>query len=313
MSKVEDVLDAESCGGLLDQVKVSQGMLWNSVKKTPVFVVSNPTLKKIYVFDEKKTTVKTVFDTDAKQVFVREEDAPDHRFVLGSEGVEPVVLSAKSSDEQGEWFGSFTKAGASIQEPVGEFDPNQVKSFYELSAVDLNGKLVPFEEYKGRVCVAFNAGSQCGLTDVNYKQFVELDKKYRDQGLQLLAFPSNSFGQETGSASEIQSFVDRYGVTFPVFQKAPVNGPHTQPVFKYLKQNASGGVFGNFIKWNFQKFLIDQDGKPIKRFSPKTTPSEIEAEIVELLKANQAKDAAPAAEAAPAAAPTAEAAPVASN
>lgn len=99
----------------------------------------------------------------------------------------------------------------------------------------------------------------------------------------MLAFPCNQFGaQEPGTAAEIREFVSKYGITFPIFGKVDVNGPNTHPLFKYLKEE-QGELLGRDIKWNFAKFLVDVDGKAVKRYPPTSSPSSIEGDIIELL------------------------------
>ena len=108
---------------------------------------------------------------------------------------------------------------------------------------------------------------------MNYTQLVELHKKYSGEGkFNILGFPCNQFGgQEPGSESEIKSFAGKYGVEFPMFSKIKVNGDDAHPLWKFLKQK-QGGTLGNFIKWNFTKFLVNKEGIPVARFSPKTDP-----------------------------------------
>lgn len=138
-------------------------------------------------------------------------------------------------------------------------------------------------EYKGKTIVVVNTASKCGFTP-QYKGLEELYQKYKDQGLVILGFPCNQFGkQEPGKAQEIQEFCEiNYGVTFPIFDKVDVNGSNTHPIFKYLKSNL-GGFLGSSIKWNFTKFVIDKNGKPIKRFGPTTKPEDMESFVVSLL------------------------------
>lgn len=113
-----------------------------------------------------------------------------------------------------------------------------------------------------------------------------LDRKYRHDGLQILAFPCNQFGrQEPGTADEIQAFAASYGVTFPLFNKHQVNGPHAREVFRYCTSHASGS-FGAFIKWNFTKFLINRQGRVVSRYGPHESPLSFEHQIQELLAAN---------------------------
>lgn len=121
------------------------------------------------------------------------------------------------------------------------------------------------------------------MTKLNYTQLVELDKKYRDQGLVILAFPCNQFGgQEPGTNEEIMDFVAKFGVEFQLFEKADVNGAKARPVFVYLK-DVLPGSFGSFIKWNFTKFLVDRKGKPVARYGPKDAPFSFEEHIQTLL------------------------------
>lgn len=115
---------------------------------------------------------------------------------------------------------------------------------------------------------------------------MELDEKYRDRGLQILGFPCNQFGkQESGTNEEIMKFVERFNVQFPLFEKANVNGSQTRPVFAYLKAQLSG-MFGDFIKWNFTKFVCNREGHPVARHGPKESPLSFEAELVKLLDQN---------------------------
>jgi len=152
--------------------------------------------------------------------------------------------------------------------------------FYQLTASSLNGQLVPMADYAGKVVLVINTASHCGFTP-QYAGLETLYKKYADQGLVVLGFPCNQFGkQEPGDADEIaQTCHINYGVSFPMFGKVNVNGSSTHPIFHYLKGELPG-VLGGRIKWNFTKFLIGRDGKPIKRFAPTTTPEKMEAAIL---------------------------------
>jgi glutathione peroxidase len=113
---------------------------------------------------------------------------------------------------------------------------------------------------------------------------VKLYAEYKPKGLEILAFPCNQFGkQEPGSATEIRAFADKYGATFPLFDKVEVNGTNAHPVFKYLKSQCPGMLGTVGIKWNFTKFLVDRNGKGVKRYGPPTKPSEITGDINALL------------------------------
>ena len=154
------------------------------------------------------------------------------------------------------------------------------KSFYDIKATSLQGKEISMEEYKGKVVLIVNTASKCGFTP-QYAGLEELFKKYKDQGLVILGFPSNQFmKQEPGTAEEIQEFCQiNYGVTFPMFDKIDVNGKNTHPVYLFLK-NALPGK----ITWNFNKFLLDKNGVPVKRYPSQTKPNELIPDIEELLK-----------------------------
>ena len=157
-------------------------------------------------------------------------------------------------------------------------------TFYQLSATRLRGQLISMADYAGKVILVVNTASHCGFTP-QYAGLEALYKKYADQGLVVLGFPCNQFGkQEPGGADEIaQTCLINYGVNFPMFEKVEVNGAATHPVFHYLKDELPG-VLGRRIKWNFTKFLIGRNGKPLKRFAPISTPEKMEAAILAALE-----------------------------
>ena len=160
----------------------------------------------------------------------------------------------------------------------------QPRDFYQLSANTPRGELVDMSAYKGKVVLVVNTATQCGLTP----QFEGLEKLYQDykeKGLVILGFPCNQFGSQEPLSNETMEDTCKvnHGVTFPLFEKIEVNGPHTHPVFKYLKGKL-GGFFGRRIKWNFTKFLVDANGRPVRRFSPVTKPAAIEPFIKSLLQ-----------------------------
>ncbi|MDF7760939.1 glutathione peroxidase [Kosakonia cowanii] len=157
-------------------------------------------------------------------------------------------------------------------------------TFHQLTATSLGGQPLSMADYEGKVVLVVNTASHCGFTP-QYAGLESLYQKYADQGLVVLGFPCNQFGkQEPGSADDIaQTCHVNYGVSFPMFEKTEVNGAAAHPLFRYLKK-ALPGVLGERIKWNFTKFLIGRDGKPIKRFAPFTTPQKMEAAIIAALK-----------------------------
>lgn len=157
-------------------------------------------------------------------------------------------------------------------------------SIYDFSAKRLNGEEQSLADYQGKVLLIVNTASKCGFTP-QYDELQQLYRKYRDRGLEILAFPCNQFGlQEPGTAEEIATFCDlKYNVRFPLFDKINVNGADAHPLYKYLKQAAPGVLNSEAIKWNFTKFLVDTNGNVIKRFAPKDKPLALAEDIEALL------------------------------
>lgn len=157
-------------------------------------------------------------------------------------------------------------------------------SIYEFTVCDIKGEKTTLASLQGRVALIVNTASQCGFTP-QYQGLETLYQQYKDRDFVVLGFPCNQFGkQEPGSAEEIQKFCAvNFGVSFPLYARLEVNGPNAHPLFKYLKSEARGIFATQRIKWNFTKFLLDANGKVIKRFAPKTRPEEIAAYIEALL------------------------------
>jgi len=150
----------------------------------------------------------------------------------------------------------------------------KAKSIYEFSADDIDGNKVSMEKYKGHVCVIVNVATKCGFTDKSYEQLQAIyDELGAAKGLRILGFPCNQFSsQEPGTNAEIKEFAkSKFGVTFDMFSKIDVNGDGAHPLFKYLKFK-QGGTFGDFIKWNFSKFIVDKQGQPVERYAPTVEP-----------------------------------------
>ncbi|PZO87823.1 MAG: glutathione peroxidase [Sphingomonas sanxanigenens] len=135
----------------------------------------------------------------------------------------------------------------------------------------------------GKVLLIVNVASKCGFTP-QYAGLEALYRKYKDRGLEVLAFPCNQFGaQEPGDAEEIATFCSlTYDVTFPIFAKIEVNGADADPLWAYLKA-MKPGLLGRRIKWNFTKFLVDRGGNVVRRYAPATKPAQIEADVERLL------------------------------
>ncbi|WVZ25360.1 hypothetical protein V8G54_003904 [Vigna mungo] len=155
----------------------------------------------------------------------------------------------------------------------------------ELYLQDIRGNEVSLNDYSGKVILIVNVASQCGLTQTNYKELNALYDKYKNQGFEILAFPCNQFaGQEPGNNEEIQEVVcTRFKAEFPIFDKVEVNGKNAAPLYKFLKEQ-KGGIFGDGIKWNFTKFLVNKEGKVVERYAPTTSPLKIEKDIEKLLQ-----------------------------
>ena len=156
--------------------------------------------------------------------------------------------------------------------------------FYSLEINTPQGEKLSMSNFKGKVVLIVNTATQCGLTP----QFDGLEKlhlAYKDQGLVILGAPCNQFGSQEPLTNDAMTETCRinHGVTFQLTEKIDVNGENTHPLFIYLKGKL-GSWLGRKIKWNFTKFLIDQNGKPVKRFSPTTKPASIEEHIKTLLK-----------------------------
>ncbi|XP_063834181.1 juvenile hormone epoxide hydrolase-like [Ostrinia nubilalis] len=161
------------------------------------------------------------------------------------------------------------------KEDVVTSEPVQERSVYDFTVKDLQGREVHLDKYKGYVLLIVNVASQCGLTDKNYKQLNELHEQYESRGLRILAFPCNQFGgQEPGTHNDIFKFAANRGVKFDLFEKIDVNGDNAHPLWKFLK-TVQSGTMGDFIKWNFSKFIVNKIGVPVARFGPNTDPVEL--------------------------------------
>ena len=154
-----------------------------------------------------------------------------------------------------------------------------MSKIYEFIVTDINGQEKTLAEYKGKKLLIVNVASKCGFTP-QYKGLEELYENNKDK-LVVLGFPCNQFGgQEPGSEEEIKSFCDlTYNVTFPMFSKVDVNGSNAHPLYEYLKEQAPGLMGSKAVKWNFTKFLVDEEGKVLKRFAPKDKTESINKEL----------------------------------
>lgn len=156
-------------------------------------------------------------------------------------------------------------------------------TLYDFIVKDAEGNDISMKDYEGKVLLIVNTATGCGFTP-QCEGLQDLYEKYQEQGLEILDFPCNQFGnQAPGTEDEIVDFCQaRYGVTFKMFKKIEVNGENQAPIFAFLKEQ-KGGLMGNKIKWNFTKFLVDRNGNVIERFAPTTTPEQIDEAVAKLL------------------------------
>ena len=157
-------------------------------------------------------------------------------------------------------------------------------SIADFSAKLPNGEEVNLADKAGMVLLVVNTASRCGFTP-QYDGLEALYRKFKDRGFEVVAFPCNQFGaQEPGNAEEIASFCKlTYDVTFPLMAKVDVNGDDATPLYQWMKGEAPGLMGSKSIKWNFTKFLIDREGKVVRRYAPTDKPEGIEKDIAKLL------------------------------
>lgn len=178
-------------------------------------------------------------------------------------------------------FSSLLGCTSNAQVPLPLVDPPQ--SFYDLSATDIAGDTVTMDRFKGHKVLVVNTASRCGHTP-QYAKLEELYQRSAATGLVVIGFPSNDFlWQEPGSNAEIAAFCTKeYNVTFPMMGKVEVKGKAMHPVYQWLTSKERNGVLDSHVKWNFQKYLIDEQGRLIGTFAPGTDP--LSEEIVALIR-----------------------------
>ena len=161
---------------------------------------------------------------------------------------------------------------------------SQAHTIADFSAKLPNGEETSLADKQGKVLLVVNTASRCGFTP-QYDGLEALYRKFKDQGFEVVAFPCNQFGaQEPGNAEEIASFCKlTYDVTFPLMAKVDVNGDGAAPLYQWMKAEAPGLMGSRSVKWNFTKFLIDRDGKVVRRYAPTDKPESIEKDIEKLL------------------------------
>ncbi len=160
----------------------------------------------------------------------------------------------------------------------------QKMTIYDFNVNTIEGESISMSKYKGQVLLIVNVASECGFTP-QYEGLEKLYEEYRDDNFMVLGFPSNQFGeQEPGDDDEIIFFCQgTYDVQFDMFSKIDVNGDNADPLYKYLKNEISGFMWTESIKWNFTKFLVDREGNVVERYGSSTKPESIKSDIEALL------------------------------
>ena len=155
---------------------------------------------------------------------------------------------------------------------------------YDIPLQTIDGETQTLTRHRGKVLLLVNVASKCGYTP-QYAGLEALWRKHREKGLVVLGFPCDQFGfQEPGDELEIKQFCAlTYDVTFPMFAKIEVNGAGAHPLYQFLKSERPGLLGSEAVKWNFTKFLVNREGRVVKRFAPTDTPEQLEPAIVRLL------------------------------
>ncbi|VVV01482.1 Glutathione peroxidase BsaA [Mesonia oceanica] len=148
-------------------------------------------------------------------------------------------------------------------------------TIYQFQVEDIEGNAFDLSSLKGKKVMIVNTASKCGLTP-QYKQLEELYQKYKDDDFVIIGFPANNFAsQEPGTDEEIAQFCERnYGVTFPMMSKISVKGDDMHPLYQFLTQKSKNGYADSDVSWNFQKYLINEEGKVVEVIDPRTLPTD---------------------------------------
>ncbi|HET8887046.1 MAG TPA: glutathione peroxidase [Salinimicrobium sp.] len=158
----------------------------------------------------------------------------------------------------------------------------ETKSIHKFTTTDVNGNPFDFSSLKGKKIMVVNTASECGLTP-QYEILQDMYEKYKNEDFVIIGFPSDSFNQEPGTDYEIAEFCRMiYEVTFPMMSKISVKGDDMHEVYQFLTQKSKNGLQDSEVQWNFQKYLIDENGHLVKVIDPKTLPND--PEIIEWIE-----------------------------
>jgi glutathione peroxidase len=156
---------------------------------------------------------------------------------------------------------------------MGIFTGFSQSGFYDFTVEDIDGNAFKLSELKGKKVLVVNTASKCGNTP-QYAQLEQLYKTYGNENFVIIGFPANNFGnQEPGSNEEIAEFCEKnYGVTFPMMSKISVKGDDIHPLYQWLTQKSKNGKLDSEVTWNFQKYLVDENGQLVDMVEPRTKP-----------------------------------------
>ncbi|WP_274475639.1 glutathione peroxidase [Mangrovimonas aestuarii] len=193
------------------------------------------------------------------------------------------VFSCKEANTDKQQGNEEANQETVVQESQNNQNDMKKEDIYQFAVTDLYGNDFKFSDLKGKKVMVVNTASECGLTP-QYEQLQELYDNFKDDNFVIVGFPANDFGhQEPGTDEEIAKFCKQnYGVTFPMMSKISVKGDEMHPVYQFLTQKSKNGYEDSEVEWNFQKYLINENGHVVRAVSPKTLP--IDESIIEWIE-----------------------------
>ena len=189
-----------------------------------------------------------------------------------------LACNTKNDDKKAEnWEHFVENTNENPSSETSKINTMEQGSIYTFKVKDLSGNEFDFASLKGKKILIVNTASECGLTP-QYEQLQTIYEKYQDKNFVIVGFPANNFGaQEPGTNAEIGAFCKKnYGVTFPMMEKISVKGDDMHEIYQFLTQKAKNGFEDSTVEWNFQKYLIDENGQLVNVFSPRTLPNDKE-------------------------------------